>query len=541
MKDRIKTIVFPFYKAMRVALLSPIGYYQTYKELQLSAIESKFAKSLSFFKPKKISTNEGILLVQMLKDYEYTIRLAAASKAIAEKHNLKVHFYGVYWVSWIGWYSRQKKASSYFSKPRIEKIYSHFGKEIIFDCEDQYHDQLFIKEQLEIIKSGLIVPADILNISVQGVLIGDLIYDTYLRYFHQPTIESINKEVSLVIEIALNIFYNFTHFLTLNKVKGLVNIYSGYIEHGITARICLHKNIAVYTVGSHTYVIQKLSTEFPYHQIDHTLFSPNKKLSLDQLELAKQKFIPRFEGKNDAATSYMRTSAFSDKATDPKLIGLFAEKSRNIIIYAHDFYDAPHVNRMLQFPDLYQFLKQTLAVLVDLKDTNVFIKLHPNGIKGSKELTIELVKDFNKAYFHILDESVSNLNIIDLKPDLIATARGTVCLEMAYFGIPTVALFDNLYSNFNFTHTCPDKESYFSILKGEQHPKNDFNKEEIFSFYYQAYLEKIVPETETIFTTLQSFNGDTYNERYLEFLLSGEYPEKRSALVEYYKAALPRD
>jgi hypothetical protein len=245
-----------------------------------------------------------------------------------------------------------------------------------------------------------------------------------------------------------------------------------------------------------------------------------------------------FEGKIDSATRYMKQSAYSDVPVSAALKELFVSKPRNIVIYAHDFYDSPHQNRMLQFPDFYQWLKQTLEALTDLKDTNVFIKTHPNGYKGSKEKAIELVNHHGKSYFHIIDESVSNLNIIQLKPDLVVTARGTVGLEMAWFEIPVVALFDNLYANFNFVHTCPDKESYFAVIKGEQKPEIDFDKKKICSFYYQAYLERTVLEENSVFDMFLAIKQDTYTDNYMAQLSSPENLMKIKSLDSYYKVAL---
>ena len=173
-----------------------------------------------------------------------------------------------------------------------------------------------------------------------------------------------------------------------------------------------------------------------------------------------------------------------------------------------------------------------------MTNTNVFIKIHPNGMPGSKEKTIDLVNSFEKHYFHILDESVSNLHIIDLKPTLIATARGTVCVEMAYFEIPTVALYDNLYANFNFVNTCQTTENYFAVLRGEIKPIIDFDKQKIYSFYYQAFLEKVPTEENNIMKLLATFKGDTYNDPFLKFILENGYPEKRQELIEYYRTAL---
>ena len=509
-----------------------------YSQLKLSETQKLFKKGLSYFKPAK-STTKGVLLVQIVESYDIAIQLAVGGKALADKNNLQINFYNVL-IDWIRDKNHKKTFSERATKKKLNEIYLSFGNKIIFDNEKRYPDQVFIQQKLTHIIDTLDKSdrANILTIKFEDILVGDLIYDTYLRFFHKPTLDKIDDEVIHIIEVALNVFYNFKLLLNSNNIKGLLNTYSSYIHHGIPARICLNNNIPVYTIGSYSYLLQELSKDFPYHQVNHTLFSPDRLLNEQQLNEAKEIFTSRFKGKIDSATSYMKQSSFSDKILDPEVKKLFAKENRNIVIYVHDFYDSPHVNRMLQFPDLYQFLKQTLQALIDLKGTSVFIKTHPNGIDGCKEKTIELVNNFACNHFYILDESVTNLHIIDLKPNLIATARGTVCVEMAYFEIPTVALYDNLYANFDFVHTCKNTDSYFAILKGEEQPVIKFDKQKIYSFYYQAFLEKTVKEENNIFNILRAYKGDTFDDEYLKMILSNEDKIFCPKFLEYYKKAI---
>lgn len=498
-----------------------LDFYVHVKREKFTGTKKWFANALRFYKANTIKGQEdGILLTQMVKDYEYTIKLAAASKVLAEQKNLIVSLYdtNVFLkknADKINWLYK-----TLFFKDNNKKLHLSFADSLSFYNSDKYYDQNFIKQELnkillEIDKHG---PEYVLSLKFEDVLVGDLIYDTYLRFFYRPTIENIDYEVIVIIDAALNIFYNFKLYLKSNQVKLLLNIYSCYIHHGISVRICLHNNIEVYTLGSNTYFLQKLTNDFPYHQINHTLFDPEKLIPSSQIELAKKRFSSRFVGKIDSATSYMRQSAYSDAQLNPQLKELFEKNPRNIVLFVHDFYDSPHINRMLQFPDLYQYLKQTLTELKDVINTSVFIKIHPNGMSESKEKTIELVNSLNSKNLHILDESTSNLTIVKLKPTLIATARGTIGIEMAYFEIPTVALYDNLYVNFNFVHSANTKEEYFSILKDESQVNIDFDKEKIYSFYYQAYLEKVPLEEDNIFNILTTFTYkyDAYSDQYLE-------------------------
>ena len=110
-------------------------------------------------------------------------------------------------------------------------------------------------------------------------MVGDLIYDSYLRFFNKPTIKEIDTNVIKTIEIALNIYYNFKSFLKSNNVKILLNTYTTYLNHGILARICLDNNIPTYTLGANNYVTQLLSSDFPFHGINHSLFSTKKNIS----------------------------------------------------------------------------------------------------------------------------------------------------------------------------------------------------------------------------------------------------------------------
>ena len=537
MIQSLKEKLYPSYKTVKSLVFFPVEMYRYHKQQSMNEVRKKFADSFTIFKVETKKTNQFVL-VQKVSDYENTIKLAAAGKAIAEKYACPIKVYEADWTSYIGWKYRYRKLYHLFNKSYSAKLHDKFSDGIVFSTEDRYFDQKWIKKQFEDIKMRLTTPESLMELKFENIHVGDLLYDTYLRYFHQPTIENINAQILLIVEIGLNIFYNFLHFLKNNQIKALVNTYSSYIEHGLTARICLSQNTPVYTIGSYSYILQKLSIDFPYHQINHTEFSPDKKLEEQQLNEAKSIFVRRFEGKIDPATRYMKSSAFGNRALDPTVEKLFKIRKRNLVIYIHDFYDSPHVNRKLIFLDLYQYLKQTLLALTKLEDTSVFVKIHPNGMPGCKEKAIELVESFHLEHFHVLPDGVSNNHIIDLKPDLIATARGTVCLEMAYFGIPTVALFDNLYANFPFTHTCYDKESYFAILKGEQKPENIFNLEHVFSFYYQAFLEKTAKENNEIFDILAAKKGASSDDSYLSYLFTTSYLEKRQILIEHYKNVL---
>ena len=126
----------------------PSKAYAYYKLKRFSGIQKEFAKSLSFFK-SNISKEDvkGILLIQMVSNYEYIVKFAGASKAISEKEKLAVNFYDVE-IDWI----KSKPRFQGFKKligSSLTKICESFGGHIIFRNSEKYKDQAFLKNRLK--------------------------------------------------------------------------------------------------------------------------------------------------------------------------------------------------------------------------------------------------------------------------------------------------------------------------------------------------------------------------------------------------------
>ena len=291
-------------------------------------------KTLSFFKANsKGYKPKGVLLIQMVKDYEYMIKMAAASKVYVEKHHLKICFYNPYWMKWIGLLDKIEVIYLKCFKSSVLKMYQSFGEKLIFDAEEKYADQLKVKKEKDRIQTSLNKPNDILEIEIDGIKVGDLIYDTYLRFYNVPTVETVKDErLDLIIEITLNIFYSFTETLNKQPIKCLFTTFTSYIGHGVVARICLERGIPVFAFGLYNDIILKVDKDTPIHAIKHWEFSPEKIIPESKLETAKINFTSRFAGELDAAISYMRKSPFLNTPLDEVLRKDFELNKRNVII-----------------------------------------------------------------------------------------------------------------------------------------------------------------------------------------------------------------
>lgn len=503
-------------------ILSPFKYYFVQKD---SIYLKKLKKDLSISLP---STNDGYVLVQMVEDYAYGIEAYALASAISKKHNLQVNLYNINWMKQIGWTDRYEQVYNFFYSTKLKRFYKSFGKSVVFDCNIKHKNSNKVNLEFLKIKKGLQTPEQLLKLEVEGILIGDLIYDTYLRYFAKPTINEINDDILLITEISINIFFEFKSLILKKEVKSLIIGFTAYIHSGIPARLCLEHGIKVYTIGKNNYLFKEITKEFPYHILDYTNFSFIKNISNENFYISKENLEKRFNGQIDHATFYMKSSSYSQKGVnDLELEQLFKKKSRNVVIYAQDFYDSPHVTRGLLFNDFYKYLESILTSINNIKSnhTSYFVKVHPNGMGDSKELTKQMVSRFRNENFHIIDTSISNLTIVSLRPDLVCTYDGSIGLEMAYFKIKTIALYDNPYVNFNFVHTCYSTNEYIKIMSGELTVDLKYDINEVYSFYYQYFIENNVmyKYKEIADFIKHSIINDSYTEEYLKSFYNHNY------------------
>lgn len=464
---------------------------------KINNIKRKIAKILQDNQINTDSNNKEYLLTQIVDDYDNILRIFSFCNGYNKKHNV------IAYDTYIPWGYKNKilnfilkllfKNGFHFlynilTNNLYLNIYKYKGEDI--DKINYYYNDII---------RNIINPEDILDIKIDNVLIGDLIYDTYLRYFKKPTITEINNNVKDVIYKAIIIYFNFIELLDTHHIKLFVTSLTSYIQHGIPTRIFLKKNIEVILISSNQHIFQNITKEFPYHSINYTKFYP-KNFDDDRFDV-KRIFESRFKGEIDPGITYMRNSSYSLDDNTNELRSIFNKKNRNVIIYIHDFYDSPHINRCLLFKDLFDFLKSILDNINFDTKTQFFIKPHPNSVYNTDEILYNLVSKYKNKNLHILNKKFSNNDIIKIKPDLIVTARGTVTIEMAYNNIPVVCLYDNPYVNFTFAHTCYSRDEFYSIINGYKSPEILINKSDIISFYYQYFLENCIIDEVNLFST----------------------------------------
>ncbi len=324
-----------------------------------------------------------------------------------------------------------------------------------------------------------------LSLQISEVEVADLIVDTYLRYRPSPEFDASDPFVRKLIWRALREVRLAKTYFEKSRPQIYITSYTTYLEHGIPARVALQCGVATWSFGSLNCFGKRLAQEDRYHTLDYSGY----KIDFDaldardqRLESARQQLEQRLLGGIDAATSYMRQSAYGQSIEDlpPGVDGA-------VVIFLHDFYDSPHVYPDLVFDDFWQWICFTITVLQSA-GINFFLKQHPNQIALSDEALGHLRQKCPDLNW--LPAGISNWQLARAGMVCGVTVYGTVAHELAYLGVPSIGCARHPHHAFDFCRTARTREEYEGMLRTyamQPVPRDEMQRQAL-SFYYMHNL-----------------------------------------------------
>lgn len=438
---------------------------------------------------QKIKSDNSILIEAPLDDKFFLIKNFLIGKYLSEKYNYELLYYINYnklrELESIFKKIYYKFAYNFFSFSKLEKLYNSFCNKLVFNS---YYPEFFSikkKKNLSFIK--------VFKYKYKSVVFGDLIIDSYLYYFHKflynKNINAVVKEKNFDIFFynSIQLIENFFNIFEKKNIKILVNNYSGYLDHGIAARIAEKKQIPIYYLSETDRPFIKSSSSkhkrnYDAYKVNFFKYA-NKNFKMKVVDDILKK---RFRGSKKFSLYYVKDNLFLK--TDKKV---FNNNKKTVCVFAHCTQDSLYGFKDVIFLQQRQWILFTLKNLEKISNRlNICFKIHPNETVEGEIFIRNLLKDFKNI--KILDKSHLNSQIIN--SNLIAgiTLHGTIGFELAYHSIPTIYCNDNPYSAFNFCIKPKNIKEYKNILSKKifkiKKSKN-FKKESII-FYYMNFLDK---------------------------------------------------
>ena len=200
-----------------------------------------------------------------------------------------------------------------------------------------------VKEIAHQFQTKAVTPELLEQGTYRNIVIGDLIYDTYLRRTNLPTIDLLSSEYQKVLIEAITLVDYWFDCIANKNVSAICISHCVYLG-AIPARVGMHLGVQVFQVN--TQALYRITDEFPHAYTDYVNYRKEfLKLPAEIREAgvkkAEERLNLRFNGEVAVDMPYSTKSAYTRV---PQVLGtgIIQNARLKVLIAIHDFYDSPH-------------------------------------------------------------------------------------------------------------------------------------------------------------------------------------------------------
>lgn len=437
-----------------------------------------------------ISDKKAIVLTELNEMQSAHISYSYLANQIAEKENARIIGYKPSLSKTL------KETLSFWIKRSVGyqhySVYKSFGVSEFVQVKTTGPQRDEAKSLVDKLKSEIRDKSDLVDLTIDGVWVGDLIYDSFLREKTLPTLNIGSEEFLEHLQKSFEIFIFWRDYFVKNKVASIIVSHCVYTL-AIPLRIAVSKNIPAYQASlTHLYRLSKeecfaYNDFFHFHK--HFTRLPISVQSLG-LEKAQRQIERRFSGEVGVNMAYSKKSAFTNEVHE----NLIKKSSRKkILVATHCFFDSPHPYGKNLFPDCYEWL-YFLGKMSKETDYDWYIKTHPDFIPANKGIIEEFIQKNPKFVF--LPPNASHHQIIKEGIDVALTIYGTIGFEYAALGVPVInASLCNPHIAYNFNIHPKTIEEYKDLIVDLENLNFKIDQQEVYQYYFMRHLYN----TENIF------------------------------------------
>jgi hypothetical protein len=349
------------------------------------------------------------------------------------------------------------------------------------------------KAKTSVILSGLLktvkTKRDLENFAIDGVLIGDLIYDQYLVENKAVTVDLQGESLRHIALRAIELFCFWQHYFESKPVSAVFGS-DAYLS-AIPNRLALARGIDVFQVGSTIERVPQPGTGNYFSQFPAEFSKISRPGLLEELGHARTYLSDFVAGKPVEALFGHTFRAFSSAKASEHLPP--SNGKTTVLVAPHNpFSDSPHAIGRSLFPDYAEWL-EFLGALSNELDYTWFLKVHPDR---RDEDTVRLNREWIETYcsryprFTLLDEGVSHGQLIRAGIDAVLTVSGSIGFEYAACGIRVIhASPDNPHAGYGFNLSPSSVESYEQAIRGLHSITWPIDPEEVAQYFFMYMFE----------------------------------------------------
>ena len=123
----------------------------------------------------------------------------------------------------------------FFTYRKWSKLYKSIGIQNIEKINSSY----FLKKKINCNNFFFKNKSDVINFKISNIYVGDILYDTYLRFRAMPTLFLKDYFLQNLISKSNSIIFNLKALVKKYKFAYFFTSYSSYIHHGLPVRFFL--------------------------------------------------------------------------------------------------------------------------------------------------------------------------------------------------------------------------------------------------------------------------------------------------------------
>ena len=342
--------------------------------------------------------------------------------------------------------------------------------------------------------------SDLYNWKIDGVQVGDEIFETYLRTFNQPTININSLRYLYLLLLGIDYYLFFRNIFENTKIVACILSHDIYINSGILAKISWANGVPVY-MGNGLEIKRTMSPKHKYSEFLHyrELFAllpeDEKKLALDW---SRQQLDKRLAGTVGVNMGYSTKSAYAKNKINRQTS---ESDSLKIVIATHCFFDNPRGYGGTLFVDFYEWLT-FLGGLSNQTDYDWYIKLHRDFLPGTLSVVQELTTKFPKL--KIINSETSWHQLREEGVMFALTCYGSIGHELPLLGYKVINAGYNPHIAYPFNWHPSNLEEYKNIILNLKELGEISSPELIYEFYFAHH--KLLKRDGIVFDSVEEMD-----------------------------------
>lgn len=400
----------------------------------------------------------------------------------------------------------------------INQIFKSFGFKFFFSTSPRKNLfknlNMFFKAIFETLKSFFFIKKVgfdnfIKKFYYKDILLGDLIYDSYVRFDKKFINPKIDLKLLRIIFLSCYKTLKMYEFFKNYRIQYLFIHQDCYVNNEtIGTRIAYRKNIKVFKFNSSDRIFLTQAKKFEIKEgflpinkyFSKKRFNSEFNFSSKKLSnFLKKRFVGKIKYSYSSARDLTNANKLAKYFTKKNFIEKIYKKKKffdKIILFApHAFADAPHyfgINFI--FRDYYNQFVETIDYIDKNGSENILwlVRPHPSSKIYGEENIVRDYLDSKNSNIKFCDHNLINTkNLIDIC-DTVITGRGTIGLEFACYGKKPIIAGSSTYSNFGIAHQCKNKKEYFKLINSFSEIELSKNQV-IFARKLLYYIETLYP------------------------------------------------